>query len=270
MDSLSKVLRRPTAVDDKYSRGVVGFVTGSMQYPGAAILGVTAAMRTGVGMVRYLGPESVGKMLLEVRPEAVLQPGRSQAWVVGSGIAADETGEQATRLLGVLEDAQYAVIDAGALDIVDFESLKATAILTPHAGELERLLARLGSPMTRPLIEANPEEAAILAATLTGQTVLLKGNVTTIASPDKTVMQTPPANPALATAGSGDVLAGILGALVAANSAELTSGHLTLGEIALAGALLHAQAADLAAMDGPVAALDVAEAVRKVVGDILA
>jgi NAD(P)H-hydrate repair Nnr-like enzyme with NAD(P)H-hydrate dehydratase domain len=142
--------------------------------------------------------------------------------------------------------------------------------LTPHAGELERLLARLGSPMTRPVIEANPEEAALLAATVTGQTVLLKGNVTTIASPDKTVLQTPPANPALATAGSGDVLAGILGALVAANASGLTSGHLTLGEIALAGALLHAQAADLAAMDGPVVALDVAEAVRKVVGDILA
>ena len=270
MDSLSKVLRRPTAVDDKYSRGVVGFVTGSIEYPGAAILGVTAAMRTGVGMVRYLGPESVGKMLLEVRPEAVLQPGRAQAWVVGSGIAADDKGGQATRLLGVIEDSQYAVIDAGALDIVDFASLKATAILTPHAGELERLLARLGSPMSRPLIEANPRDAAILAATLTGQIVLLKGNVTTIASPNKTVNQTPPANPALATAGSGDVLAGILGALVAANSAELTSGHLTLGEIALAGALLHARAADLAAMDGPVAALDVAEAVRKVVGDILA
>jgi hydroxyethylthiazole kinase-like uncharacterized protein yjeF len=270
MDSLSKVLRRPTASDDKYSRGVVGFVTGSIQYPGAAILGVTAAMRTGIGMVRYLGPESIGKMLLEVRPEVVLQPGRAQAWVVGSGITADDTGDQVTRLLGVLDDSQYAVIDAGALDIVDFDSLKAKSIITPHAGELSRLLERLASPMNRPQIEANPLEAAVLAATLTGQTVLLKGNITTIASPDKTVYQTPPANPALATAGSGDVLAGILGALVAANVAELSSGNLTLGEIALAGALLQARAADLAALDGPVAALDVAEAIRKVVGDILA
>ena len=270
MDSLSEVLRRPTAEDDKYSRGVVGFVTGSVEYPGAAILGVTAAIRTGVGMARYLGPESVGKMLLEVRPEVVLRPGRAQAWVVGSGIAADDKGEQAKRVLGVLEDAQYAVIDAGALDIVDFDSLKATAILTPHAGELERLLGRLGSPLTRQFIEANQAEAATLAASLTGQTILLKGNITTIAAPGEPVIQSPPANPALATAGSGDVLAGILGALLAANSAELTSGRLPLDEIALAGALLHARAANLAAMDGPVAAVDVAEAVRKVVGDILA
>jgi hydroxyethylthiazole kinase-like uncharacterized protein yjeF len=269
MDSLSKVLRRPTAADDKYSRGVVGFVTGSVEYPGAAILGVTAAMRTGVGMVRYLGPESVGRMLLEVRPEAVLQPGRAQAWVVGSGVSAHEAGEQATALLGVLQASQYAIIDAGALDIVDFDSLKAATILTPHAGELERLLGRLGSPMTRQFIEANQVEAANSAASLTGQTVLLKGNVTTIAAPGEPVIQTPPANPALATAGSGDVLAGILGALLASNAASLSSGVLKLSDIALAGALLHARAADFAAKDGPVAALDVAEAVRKVVGEIL-
>jgi ADP-dependent NAD(P)H-hydrate dehydratase / NAD(P)H-hydrate epimerase len=270
MDSLSKVLRRPTARDDKYSRGVVGFVTGSIEYPGAAILGVTAAMRTGIGMVRYLGPESVGKMLLEVRPETVLQQGRAQAWVVGSGISADAPGEQGARLLDVLTAAEYAVIDAGALDLVDFQSLKTQAILTPHAGELERLLIRLGSAMTRESIETSPVEAASLAATLTGQTVLLKGYVTTIASPGAPVVQTPPANPALATAGSGDVLAGILGALLAANTEVLASGDLKATDIALAGALLHARAADLAAQDGPVAALDVAEAVRKVVGDILA
>ena len=269
MDSLSKVLRRPTAADDKYSRGVVGFVTGSIEYPGAAILGVTAAMRTGVGMVRYLGPESVGKMLLEVRPEAVLQQGRAQAWVVGSGVSAHEAGEQASRALQVLEHAQYAVIDAGALDIVDFKTVQAHAILTPHAGELERLLGRLGSPLTRQFIEANQVEAATLAASLTGQTILLKGNITTIAAPGEPVIQTPPANPALATAGSGDVLAGILGALLASNSDAISSGALKLSEIALAGALLHARAADFAAKDGPVAALDVAEAVRKVVGEIL-
>jgi NAD(P)H-hydrate repair Nnr-like enzyme with NAD(P)H-hydrate dehydratase domain len=69
---LLSLLREPTAADNKYSRGVVGFVTGSLEYPGAAILGVTAAMRCGIGMVRYLGPQRVGHLLLEVRPEAVL------------------------------------------------------------------------------------------------------------------------------------------------------------------------------------------------------
>jgi hydroxyethylthiazole kinase-like uncharacterized protein yjeF len=269
MDVLSKVLRLPTASDDKYSRGVVGFVTGSVEYPGAAILGVTAAMRTGVGMVRYLGPDSVSKMLLEVRPEIVLQPGRAQVWVVGSGVPAHTAGEQARRIAEVLVEAKYAVIDAGALELVDYSAFTGSAILTPHAGEMERLLKSFGVTKSRDEIEADPIAAAETAAKLTGEVVLLKGSVTTIAAPEGGVLQTPPATPALATAGSGDVLAGILGALVAANTSQVDSAKLTLAEIAYAGALLHAQAGALAAKDGPVAALDVAESVRRVVGGIL-
>jgi ADP-dependent NAD(P)H-hydrate dehydratase / NAD(P)H-hydrate epimerase len=268
MDPLSTVLHRPTAQDDKYSRGVVGFVTGSVEYPGAAILGVTAAIRTGVGMVRYLGPESVARMLLEVRAEVVLQAGRAQAWVIGSGIPAEPA--QASRITEVLADATYAVIDAGALELSDYESLTAKAVLTPHAGELERLFKRFGVNFSRSEIEADPLSAAETAAKLTKQVVLLKGNITTISSPDGRTLQTPPASPALATAGSGDVLAGILGALMATNARGLDAGEFSLSEIAYAGSILHARAGALAAEVGPIAALDIAEAVRLVVGQILA
>ena len=270
MDLLSTLLRNPVAEDDKYSRGVVGFVTGSTSYPGAAILGVTAAMRTGVGMVRWIGPESVARMLLEVRPEVVIQDGRAQAWVVGSGVSADLTDEQAVAVQSHLVDAAYAVIDAGALEFVDFKTLSTEAILTPHAGELSRLLARLGENWSRDAVENSPIEAAKLAALKTGQLVLLKGSVTTIADPAGNSWQTPPANPALATAGSGDVLAGILGALMASNFAKLESGVITLAQLAMAGCLLHARAGAEAAKAGPVAALDIAETLRTVVGGILA
>ena len=73
------LVRVPTADDDKYSRGVVGFVTGSTRYPGAAVLGVEAALRTGVGMVRYLGPARPTDLVLQRRPEVVANDGRVQA-----------------------------------------------------------------------------------------------------------------------------------------------------------------------------------------------
>ncbi len=270
MDLLSTLLRNPAAEDDKYSRGVVGFVTGSASYPGAAILGVTAAMRTGVGMVRWIGPESVARLLLEVRPEVVIQDGRAQAWVVGSGIPADPSDSQAATVQAHLSAAKHAVIDAGALEFVDFTTLGAESILTPHAGELSRLLARFGEVWSRVEVENSPVEAAKLASLKSGQVVLLKGNVTTIADPFGNNWQTPPSNPALATAGSGDVLAGILGALIAGNVAKLESGEVGLSQVAMAGALLHARAGAVAAEAGPVVALDIAEALRSVVGGILA
>lgn len=270
MNLLSSVLRKPTATDDKYSRGVVGFVSGSTEYPGAAILGVTAAMRTGVGMVRWLGPESVGRMLLEVRPETVLQNGRAQCWVVGSGVSDDAASEQASKAIEVLSHAEFAVIDAGALAFVEFEALVGRAVLTPHAGEMARLLARLGESLTREQIEKEPITAAKLAAKLTGQVVLLKGNVTTVADSSGEVWQTPPATSWLATAGSGDVLAGILGALIATNCEELSANQIQLPEVALAAAILHAEAGARAAASGPIVALDIAEAIREVVGGYLA
>jgi NAD(P)H-hydrate repair Nnr-like enzyme with NAD(P)H-hydrate dehydratase domain len=152
---------------------------------------------------------------------------------------------------------------------MNFETLGAAAVLTPHAGEMSRLLGRLDETWSRSDVEHSPVDAAKLAALKSGQVVLLKGNVTTVADPSGASWQTPPANPALATAGSGDVLAGILGALIAGNTLKLEAGELSLAQLALAAALLQARAGALAAESGPVVALDIAEALRTVVGDIL-
>ena len=61
----------PSSADDKYSRGVLGIITGSARFPGAAVLGVEAALHTGVGMVRYLGPRNAARLVLQRRPEVV-------------------------------------------------------------------------------------------------------------------------------------------------------------------------------------------------------
>ena len=259
----ARLLRKPRAEDDKYSRGVVGFVTGSEGYPGAAILGVTAAIRVGVGMVRYLGPQSVSNLLIEARPEVVLQSGRCQSWVVGSGISLESAGEQAARIIELAGQPGYLVVDAGALDLIDFASCRATCVLTPHSGELSRLLGRLGSSLSREQIDADREGAAKLAEALTGQTILLKGHQSVLVSGAQ-VKVLPAAPASLATAGTGDVLAGVIGALIAANFDALEREELSLAEIVEGAAQLHSAAA--AGIEGPLAALDLANEIQKIVG----
>ena len=85
-DDAARHIAIPGEHDDKYSRGVLGLITGSEQYPGAAVLGVEAALHTGVGMVRYLGPARATELVLQRRPEAVTANGRVEAWVLGSGM----------------------------------------------------------------------------------------------------------------------------------------------------------------------------------------
>ena len=257
---LRQYLRQPSAADDKYSRGVVGFITGSEQYPGAAILGVSAAMRTGIGMVRYLGPRSVGNLLLQVRPEAVLNDGRAQAWVFGSGVPVENQG--ASFMQEHFESADLSVIDAGAIELLDLQARTGLAVLTPHAGELARLLN-----LDKQEIIDNPENNATLAAVVTDCVVLLKGNSSYIASPDGEVREIENLSPALSTAGTGDVLAGILGALLAANhDAALDGAFLDLIQL---GVELHSEAANLASKRGPIVALDVADAVREVIANAI-
>jgi NAD(P)H-hydrate repair Nnr-like enzyme with NAD(P)H-hydrate dehydratase domain len=232
------LLRKPLPTDDKYSRGVVGFATGSVEFPGAAILGVTAAMRTGVGLVRYLGPVEVSKVLIEARPETVLGEGRAQAWVIGSGVLA---GDQ--RIESAINFAGRKIVDAGALTLENLSRLSEQDFITPHLGEAKRLGCETLAELTR----------------LTKSVVILKGSVTKIGQFGKAEISVGP-NPAeLATAGTGDVLAGILGALVASN--EAADGI----ELAKFAVELHAQAARVASEYGPMVALDLAEAVRVVV-----
>jgi hydroxyethylthiazole kinase-like uncharacterized protein yjeF len=260
---MSEFIRKPNSADDKYSRGVVGFVTSSEPFPGAALLGITAAMRTGVGMVRYLGPQRVADLVLLSRPETVSQDGRAQAWVVGSGVPADDT-EQGARIRKLAGEKTLLVVDAGALQIVDFKNCSAICVLTPHAGEAATLLTSLGQAITRSEVEADPIAAALLIAKLTNQLIVLKGNRTVIAQGTKTY-QFDPAPAVLATAGSGDVLAGIIGALLAGNAEQILSGDTELFEVVKVAINLQAQAAAVAAKESTVVALDIAEAVGRVV-----
>lgn len=262
---MSEFIRKPNAADDKYSRGVVGFVTSSDEFPGAALLGITAAMRTGVGMVRYLGPARVADLVLLSRPETVLQDGKAQAWVVGSGVPVDDEGQSA-RIRKVFGEKNLVVVDAGALQIVDFKNCAAKCVLTPHAGEAATLLSSLGHAITRSEVEADPIAAALLITELTGQLAVLKGNRTVIAQGTKTY-QFDPAPAVLATAGSGDVLAGIIGALLAGNADDIFSGDADIFDVVKAAINLQAKAAALAAEHSTVVALDIAEAVGSVVAN---
>ncbi len=277
----------PDADDDKYSRGVLGVVTGSAEYPGAAVLGVEAAIRTGVGMVRYLGDPPATRQVLARRPEAVPGDGRVEAWLVGSGMDADTRGAQATdRVRRALATGAPVVLDAGALDMV--RQATGPTLILPHARELARLLNRLGSAapgaageggdvsaeqVSAAQVSADPVAWAHRAMRATGAVVLLKGSRTVVASMADGVARTiilPPGTPWLATAGTGDVLGGIIGALVATHSEILGSEPAALAEIAATGALIHGLAAAFASGGGPIAALDIAEAVPGRIAALLA
>ncbi|MFT4219080.1 MAG: NAD(P)H-hydrate dehydratase, partial [Microbacterium sp.] len=205
--------RAPQADDDKYTRGVVGLRTGSAAYPGAAVLGVEAAWRTGVGMVRYVGPELPTRLVLQRRPETVPGAGRVQAWVVGSGTVPTPDGE-ADAVRGLLAGSVPVVADAGSLDLV--LGAAAPLLVTPHAREHDALRARLGlAEVPFGADDDVREESALQTARALGGAVLLKGSVTIVATPGGWRSRVAAGTPWLATAGTGDVLAGAIGALVA-------------------------------------------------------
>ncbi|WP_308493335.1 ADP-dependent NAD(P)H-hydrate dehydratase [Microbacterium terrisoli] len=278
----AEVLRAPTASDDKYSRGVVGMRTGSDTYPGAAMLGVEAAWRTGVGMVRYLGATRPTELVLRRRPETVTADGRVQAWVIGSGMDAAAREAHETRAQrGILTGRLPVVVDAGALDLVS--GSVAPCVITPHAREHAALRAAIGLPAA----DAQDEQARIAAARQTAAAlnvaVLLKGAVTIVATPAGWTARVDQTSPWLATAGTGDVLAGVLGALVAGAQAQRERAGAgdgldaeALGPIAATAAWLHGGAGMVAAhragagRPGPIVALDVADALPRAVAEALA
>jgi ADP-dependent NAD(P)H-hydrate dehydratase / NAD(P)H-hydrate epimerase len=232
----------PGPHDDKYTQGVTGVMAGSSTYPGAAVLCTGAAVAATSGMVRYTG--SAHSEVLAHWPEVIASPtpasaGRVQAWVVGPGLGTDDAGAAALWFalgtdLPVLVDADGLTILAAHPDLVANRS--APTLLTPHAGEFARLA---GHPPGDDRIGATRKLADAL-----GATVLLKGNVTVIADPGGPVYLNPAGQSWAATAGSGDVLSGMIGALLAAG--------LPAAEAAAAGAFVHAHAAALSAADpGP-------------------
>lgn len=278
----------PGATDHKYTRGVVGVVAGTPTFPGAAVLTATAAVRTGPGMVRYRGPDDVTRAVLAARPEVVPAAGRVQSWVLGPGVPpvpgpdddpVDDGGQHervryalsaATGELsaGVVGGRVPVVVDAGALSLVP-DRCPPWVVLTPHAGELATLLRERGDDVTRTDVEAEPLRWARRAHEATGATVLLKGSATVVVGPDGAWSQAD-APAWLATAGAGDVLAGILGTVLAAHAERVVHEPGLAARLAAAAAVVHGLAAERANPGGPVAALDVADAVPAVVAALLA
>lgn len=236
----------------KYTRGVVGLMTGSARYPGAALLSVAAAHAGGPGMVRYAGPRELSDLVISHHPETVADMGRVQAWVIGSGVDMDNSvaaAEAARRLDESIAEGIPVVLDAGAITLVNSLDVPSTVVLTPHAGELAALLAARGEAMTREEVSAAPARAARLAATLTGATVVLKGAIDVVCGPDDPLYAQTGAPAWRATAGAGDVLAGLLGAILAGwgdELAELGKGRGIPARLAAAACYLHGRAAALA------------------------
>ncbi|HJQ15504.1 MAG TPA: NAD(P)H-hydrate dehydratase [Allosphingosinicella sp.] len=222
-------LRPPRADDHKYSRGYVAVVAGDM--PGAAALAAAAALRSGAGYVRL-----VSNLILETLPNAIIQGGRWEdrdprigAVVIGPGLG---RGPDNARLFDhVLATGHALVLDADALTLLTgrFDMLRGgngPAILTPHAGEFQRLFGSFpGSKV----------EQARAAAALAGAVIVFKGPDTVVAAPDGRAAVAPPAPHWLATAGTGDVLSGVI--------ASMRARGLDAFDAAFAGVWVHGRAA---------------------------
>jgi hydroxyethylthiazole kinase-like uncharacterized protein yjeF len=252
----------PSENDDKYSRGVLGVITGSTMYPGAAVLGVEAALRTGLGMVRYLGPDRPSTLVLARRPEVVTADGRVQAWLIGSGIDQVEGSESEKRMTEAVAQNVPVVLDGGALGL--HPQAAGPVVITPHFRELARLVGGTAEDIAR-----DPRAAASAAAERLGVTVLLKGHTTYVASPDGTRLSASAAPTWLATAGAGDALGGVLGALVATHSEEVMADAGALARLAATAAVLHGMAAQRASNGGPLTVLDLASELSATVSALL-
>ena len=239
---VATLLPRPEPQGHKYTRGVVGVRAGSAQYPGAALLCVSGADSGLCGMVRYVGDDHVADRVRDAHPEVVGE-GRVQAWAVGSG-----GGDGAAAALkAALGDGGPVVADADALAHVA-GPLGVPAVLTPHAGELASMAG-----VERSDVESRPLAHARAAAEQYDAVVLLKGRHSLVAAPGGQVRVTTTGVPWLATAGAGDVLTGLIGALLAAGLGPY--------DAASVGSWLHGAAATVASRGGPMVAQQVADAI---------
>ncbi|GGP36975.1 NAD(P)H-hydrate dehydratase [Streptomyces sindenensis] len=260
---VAALLPVPGAESDKYRRGVVGVVAGSERYPGAAVLAVAGALRGGAGAVRYVGPGA--DAVIARFPEALVhagppsKAGRVQAWVVGPGLG-DGRGAEAA-VADVLAADVPVLVDADGLRLLDAGAVRtrtAPTVLTPHAGEAAALLGTAREEVESGRLTAVRELAARYRAT-----VLLKGSTTLIAEARDTPVRVNPTGTSwLATAGSGDVLSGLTGSLLAAGLAPR--------DAASVGAYLHGLAARHGSDGAPVSAQDVADGIPAAWRDVRA
>ncbi len=252
-NDVAALLPVPGRDSHKYSRGVVGIVAGSRQYTGAAVLAVGGALGGPVGMVRYVGPAEPARFVRQRWPEVVVGAGRVQAWVVGSGLGGDV--DRAEEVRQILASGLPVLVDADGLRYLP-ERCEGPVLLTPHEGELARMLG-----VERAHVSAQRLSCAREAAHRWNATVLLKGAGTLVVSPVGRVRVNTVGTPWMGTAGSGDVLSGVCGSLLAAGLDPLDAGS--------AGAYLHATAGVLASRGGPVIADDLAGAVPAAVRLVL-
>jgi hydroxyethylthiazole kinase-like uncharacterized protein yjeF len=257
---VARLLPVPGAADDKYTRGVVGVIAGSEAYPGAGVLATGAASVGGAGFVRYAGgaPDAVRALHPEVVVHDATRPQdlRVQAWAIGPGIGTDEAARALVR--DVLASDVPVVLDADAVTLVATERdlvhrRAAPTVLTPHDREFARLT---GAEPGR-----DRRGAALAAAAELDAVVLLKGDATLVASADGRAWANRTGTPWLGTAGSGDVLTGLIGSLLATG--------LPAHEAAAVGAYVHGVAGQIAARSGPPTSLDVLTALRPALATVL-
>ena len=248
---------QPGPDDDKYTRGAVGIAAGSAQFTGAAVLSVGGALAGPAGFIRYAG--AAADQVRARWPEAVVtervaDAGRVQAWVAGPGMGTDDAAREA--LTQVLAAPVPVCLDADALTLLAEDPKRwlagrsAPTVLTPH----DREFARIGGEKPN---EAGRVAAAVRLAQALNVVVLLKGDHTIVATPDGRAYANPTGTPVLATAGTGDVLSGVIGSLLAAG--------LPPERAAIAGAFVHGLAGRHAAERGPVTAQDVMVSLRSVI-----
>ena len=226
-DELAILWPYPDARSDKYSRGVVGVHAGSDQYPGAGVLATTGAVYTGAGMVRFLGADRPAELIRRQLPNVVFSPGRVQAHLLGSGWGEQVDGR--AEIAAALDSGLPTLVDADGLTFLP-DRCPDNWLLTPHAGELAKLLGQ-----ERSWVTDDPVRAVRAAVELTGATVLLKGASQLVASPDDRQLRVALPGPAwTGQAGSGDVLGGICAALLAAGLPPHRAGLLGASVQALA------------------------------------
>lgn len=240
------LLPKPDATSHKYSRGYV-LIYGGYPTTGAARLAAFAAARTGAGMTAIAVPEIAlaiyASHLLSImaKPystaaqlDALITDKRVGAFLIGPGAGVTEETQYST--IAMLRTENPVVIDADALTVFAKQatllktSIVAPCILTPHDGEFERMFGTSPGSQLHERIQHT-----LRAAAQTGAVVLLKGAQTVIASPNGRVIVNEHAPAILATAGAGDVLAGIITSLLAQDMPAL--------EAAAAGCWIHSEAA---------------------------
>ena len=265
---VKKVFVAPSRFDDKYSRGVLGVITGSKSFPGAATLTTKAASRTGVGMIRFLtGLKDLNYLVLEKTPELVIQDGQVQAFLIGSGVEKNGGNFKTRRKIkSALKKNLPVVLDAGAINMVS--EANENCLITPHYKELQELFESKNIETSLAEIKKDPAKWAKKASLEFKTTVLLKGN-TTIITNRKSLMEIQSETTYLATAGTGDVLAGILGSLVATNYLRLRNKTISMFEIACAGVLIHQKAAFKASDLGPISASMIIDQISPVIAKVI-